>query len=223
MYQASQIAIALAITVAVSCNLQAAPIVSDFDDGTRQGWTEKLPFGGTLTNPGSGGNPGGFLFATDNVPGGGGLWAVAPSSFLGDLSGFAGLQWDELVYVRGAGGSRTVESTELFITGASSTTYRLADRSPTIIGDWHTRFIAFNPSSFILSSGSDSFDDVIRSVTELAIEMDTSTLANGGPESGIDNVQLVVPEPTSMTLFGLTALGFGVGFRHRRNNGEAIA
>jgi hypothetical protein len=47
------------------------------------------------------------------------------------------------------------------------------------------------------------------------------TSLGGVPDAGsVPNPDPAVPEPTSMALFGLTALGFGVGFRRRRG-GEA--
>jgi hypothetical protein len=49
---------------------------------------------------------------------------------------------------------------------------------------------------------------------------------SGTSSFNVDNINVTaaepaVPEPTSMALFGLTALGFGVGFRRRRK-GEAV-
>lgn len=199
-------------------SVKAEQILSDFDDGTLQGWTARLPFAGTLSNPGVDGNPGGFLFVTDTVPLGGGLFADAPAPYTGDLSGFVGLRWDEFVYVRGAGGSRTEVPTELFITGGqNSTTFRLANNPLTLIGQWHTRFVEFDAVNFSVLSGTDSFSSVISNVTSLAMEMDTSTLANGGPESGIDNVLLVnaVPEPSSIVVLSVGAIGM-LAFRRRK-------
>jgi len=82
------IAAALWITPAL-----AVPIVmSDFHDGTLQGWNPKLPFNGNLFADPAAGNPGGAMVATDTVGGVGGLLASAPAPFLGDLTSFAGIQ-----------------------------------------------------------------------------------------------------------------------------------
>ena len=82
-------------------SMAASTLVSDFDDGTLQGWVMGDPqgfgFQGTLFNDPSGGNPGGRMVATDTLQGGGGLWALAPSTISGDLSLFEGLQWDEFL------------------------------------------------------------------------------------------------------------------------------
>ena len=59
---------------------------------------------------------------------------------------------------------------------------------------------------------------------KLTITMSRTLLTNYVIDNIVVNTAAPpVPEPTSMALFGLTALGFGVGFRRRRNNGEAIA
>ena len=81
---------------------QAFILVSDFDDGTLQGWTKEPVFNGNLFNSPTGGNPNGFMVATDTVAGGGALLAHAPSIFTGDLSIYDGFQWDEFVYNNGS-------------------------------------------------------------------------------------------------------------------------
>ncbi len=189
--------------------------VFDFDDGTFQGWTKKGQFLGSLSNPGVNGNPGGFLLAEDEAAGGGGLAVSAPSPFTGNLARFNGIRWDEYVYVRGAGGSRVVRPTNIFIQGGTNgSIYGLADNPLTQIGVWKTRFVGFDPSSFALVQGIDQFDDVITSVSEVWFELDTSTLASG-PESGIDNIRLVaVPEPSSILMVG-SCLAFALGRHHR--------
>ena len=78
-----------------------------------------------------------------------------------------------------------------------------------------TRSISLDPSFFAaLADGSVSLNGTLSS-------------ENFGDESfQVDFLRLdietapAVPEPTSMALFGLTALGFGVGFRRRRNSEE---
>ena len=74
----------------VATNIQAA-LISDFNNGTMQGWSEGDPFsngsfGGALSVINSGGNLGGYLHATDDVAGGGSLAALAPALLSGDLT-----------------------------------------------------------------------------------------------------------------------------------------
>jgi hypothetical protein len=213
----------------IGCSISnAGMIVSDFNDGTMQGWTKRQPFGGTLVNPVSGGNGGGYLLATDNQPGGGNLFAVAPSKFLGDLTEFQGISWDEFVFVRGAGGSRTVRSTRLLISGGpTGTSYAIVEDALGPIGQWRSRSVDFLESNFQrttkFGSGSDAFENVLRDVKLLAFELDTSTLANGGPESGIDNVTLVatpVPEPSTGWAFLAGAIGTTFLLKRRRERPE---
>lgn len=193
-----------------------ADFVYDFDDGTLQGFSKRGVFNGTLTNPGSGGNPGGFLKVEDTQAGGGGLQISAPASFHGNLTAFKGIQWDEYLYVRGAGGSRVVSGTDLIIVGgANNSVYRLASNPPTLLGEWHTRFVEFDSAVFRLVSGTDTFNEVLESVSDFAFEMDTSSLSSG-PESGIDNVGLVaVPEPASVVLVSLASCIGGVSYLRR--------
>ena len=72
----SMSAVAAIIALAMASQASAA-IMSDFDDGTLQGWTKGTPywnpgFGGTLSAVAFG-NPGFSMRATDTVGAGGGL------------------------------------------------------------------------------------------------------------------------------------------------------
>ncbi len=186
---------------------QAFILVSDFDDGTLQGWTKEPVFNGTLFVDSTGGNPDGFMVATDTVAGGGGLLAHAPGVLKGDLSIYQGLQWDEFVYNHG---SSTTLGTFLRLRGIDGTVYDSSHTRGTV-GSWHTKSALFdNANDWTLLTGSAAFSDVITNVDALFVSLDTSTLANGSRESGIDNIGFlnrennnVIPEPMSMLLFGL--------------------
>lgn len=81
--------------------------------------------------------------------------------------------------------------------------------------------------------GTRVIDNSFTTLGEGAIQGTGSILTlryTAGPNNGdgepfaFDDIRLTVtpvPEPTSMALFGLTALGLSVGFR-RRHNGEAV-
>jgi hypothetical protein len=189
-------------------------LVSDFNDGTLQGWTAEPPFNGTLTVQNTGGNPGGFALTTDTVAAGGGLLARAPAPLTGDLSIYDGLQWDEFVYDNG---DTTTVGTSVILQGSDGTQYQ-SDRTLGPVGSWNTKSISFLSSSdWILKSGtgSASFDDVVSDLNGLFLSLDTSTSGHGNKESGIDNVVLldrpttggVVPEPATMSLLGIGILG----------------
>ena len=198
-----------------------AATISNFDDGTLQGWTRAIDGkNGTISNPGVGGNPGGFLLFTDGTVGGPPENIVAPSEFLGDWSlalanptastiSLDGLLIDPhvpggddiIIFIDGPGGSANINL------GLPSTT-----------GVWESFSTAIQESDWSVTSGT--WAGLLANVTSLQVQMDW--VNPGGMQNGIDNFQLdlsdasAVPEPTSMALFGLTALGFGVGFRRHR-------
>ncbi|UCF92353.1 MAG: DUF4214 domain-containing protein [Desulfobacterales bacterium] len=161
----------------------AAEVVTyDFDDGTFQGWTSEPSFGGTLSVDGSGGNPGGFMVATDSVPLGL-LLARAPGLF-GDLSGLESIQWDEFVYDNG---TRTEGGTFVWMIGNNGSVYH-SSNALEVIGEWNTRSIRFDDPSAWTLVGTSSFEDVVQNAKGIYFAMDTSRQAEGGRESGIDNV-----------------------------------
>ena len=164
-------------------------VISDFDDGSLAGWTKLDPFGGTLQNPGDGGNPGGYLEVADEVSGGGWLAVIAPSEFNGDLSVFSGISWDEYIWPNTPAPNCCTFS---IIEASDGTRYCAKDRSPKPEGAWQQRFIPFDDSSWTLSgtTGTQGFEDVLKDVATLMINMDVSQ-CSFRRESGIDNVTLL--------------------------------
>lgn len=165
-------------------------VISDFDDGTAGGWTKRPNFGGTLENPGEGGNPSGYLQVADNTSGGGGLVAIAPPQFSGDLSVYSGIRWDEFIWPNSPSPNYC---TYPIIEASDGTRYRLDDRSPRPEGAWHQRYVPLEASYWKLNetTGTTSFEDAIRDVAALMMSMDVSKCSYR-KESGIDNVMLVV-------------------------------
>lgn len=176
-------------------------MTSDFDDDTFQGWTPFLQVGSAeVSLVSTGGNPDGHVHAIDTLGGGGQFGISAPASYLGDLSGLDGLEWDERLLIS----LDLVVSTEAQLVGADGTTY-VNNIAPGSVGSWRTRFAPFTEGSWELSplSGTASFDDVLQNVTELRINMDVNVGTIPTLESDVDNVVLV-PEPGT---FAILALG----------------
>ncbi len=181
-----------------------ATVLSDFDDGTLQGWTPYLQIGSAeVTLVETGGNPGGHVHAVDTLGGGGTFGISAPAAFLGDLSGEGGLDWDERLLTA----SGLDHSTFAELVGADGTRY-FNRVDPGSVGSWRNRFVAFTESEWTLNtaSGSASFADVLSNVVELNIRMDVNSGTIPTLESDVDNIA-IVPEPGSLALLALGLAG----------------
>ena len=200
-----------------------AALISNFDDGTTQGWSSGDPFdngsfGGILSVINSGGNPRGYLRATDTVEGAGTLATLAPTFLSGDLTGLGRLSWDVLLP------KDSVLSTSILLEGADGTFYRsnnaLLSTQP--INSWFTKSVDFGLNvDWQLVRGinrTGSFSSVVSDTQALYIELDVTKRGTGfNPEAGIDNVrttQETVPEP-SIILGSIVALGLGSAMRRK--------
>ncbi len=162
---------------------------SDFDDGTLQGWTKGPGFNGELYAVASGGNPGGYMEATDTISGGGALWGRVPG-ISGSLSHLDEIQWDEFIpdHPLASNGTRIV------LLGVDGT-YYLASNPVEVVEEWNHRSVRFDdPGAWELFSGSASFNEVIENVDGLFIDM---ACIGTAPvvEAGIDNVIITTLEP----------------------------
>ena len=209
-------AVLLSVFICISFSSANGATVSDFDDGTLQGWSAGDPFNlgsfnGVLTVSNSGGNPGGYMVAQDTVSGGGSLAALAPSQLTGDLSRFGSLSWDVLLP------AGSIFSTNILLEGIDGTFYR-SDSSLLVshtINSWFSKSVDFDiETGWQLLSGSASFASVATNTVALYIELDVTTSL--GTEAGVDNIS-AVPIPAAAWLFlsSLVAL-FGVATRGRR-------
>lgn len=167
--------------------------LTDFEDGTPQGWSMSAPSIGTLSVT-AGGNPGYCLAATDAMPVGAPLLAQAPTAFVGDLTGFDSIQWDEFVFDYG---SDTVLGTSVLMRSSNGTIWS-SSNALQVVGAWNTRIAHFVESEWIQRSGSDSFSAVLANVEALFLSMDTSYLDESALESAVDNVALIPAAPTSV-------------------------
>jgi hypothetical protein len=162
-------------------------VLSDFEDGTLQGWMSNDSLEGEIYVT-TGGNPGYCMAATDT--GERSVRAVAPPEFAGDLSGYSGVKWDTFVPDKG---SLTVQRTFIILQSTNLTRFRSTyDIAQIPIETWNTRFAPFRAEHWEFIHGTESFEDVLRDVDALKINMET---ANGlGIESYVDNVTLI-PKP----------------------------
>ena len=191
----------------------SADIVTDFDDGTLQGWTtinspqSGLPFGGELVVMPTGGNPGGFLRTEDTVVAGGSLFVAGPASYRGDLSVFTELCWDEYLYDN----PPVLRSTSAWLLGPDDAKFKNRV-SASVLNQWQTRSVPLVSAEWEHDSGTLSFEEVLADAT-VVIEVGVSG-ASSGYESGVDNITLV-PEPATLSLL---AIGVLAGFRVRKTD-----
>lgn len=198
------LALALAASVAA-----AGTFVSDWDDGTFQGWTT-LPFdGGSWANPGTGGNPGGYLQYTDS-PDGSALVPelLAPSQYLGDYSNYEGVGYFEYDVIHQFGTANDpIDYPRIRLFGDNGEeAFSLGGFIVT--NDWTTLTFDIVESNFEMVSGT--WSDLIDNVTELRISGDNAV--GSGLEGGVDNFKLFIPAPGSAAVLA----GAGLALARRR-------
>lgn len=158
-------------------------VACDFEDGTLQGWFKIPTFAGTLNNVA--GNGGRCLEIRDTCAGCGTLQIGSPCGYMGDLSGYDGIQWDEWLNNCPPVGRRTFP----ILVGADGTMYEEADYSPGVLSTWHTLYVPFDSTAWDLRTGTAGFSEVLRNVAELRISTETNTMCE--LECRVDNVVLV--------------------------------
>jgi hypothetical protein len=138
----------------------------------------------------------------------------APAEFTGNLSGFAGIQWDELFLQTDEGDD--FRALSVILHGSNGTSYRsIPVRAGHPRNVWRTTFVAFEASEWTLCtnpdatclSGTGLFSDVVSDVERLSIHHETSSSL--GADSRSDNIQLSAPSVPVPTLSerGLVVLG----------------
>jgi hypothetical protein len=119
----------LATVTGVVC---ADAIISDFEDGTMQGWVAIGDVAG-VTNPGTGGNPGGFLRMVDEAIGKV-CWVLAPAVYHGNWHGMTALSAD-LTQVSFSGSQFC--TVQFVVSGPGGQySYTFGERPP--LGAWRT-------------------------------------------------------------------------------------
>jgi hypothetical protein len=176
-------AVAAAIGLASVASPAGAAPRSDFEGGTLQDRVVNVATGFELTDPGSGGNPGGYALLEDRLPRGSGGVVLAPPAFLGDLRGNAKATEDILLSPQPTGPER------LALSGAGST-YVFVPRRPLRVDVWHSREAPLDGGDgWSHFSGSGSFAEVLANVTVPGRRPETARVQGRGAE--LDNLAQV--------------------------------
>lgn len=181
--------IARLVLLSVLANPVYAAVVSSTFDASAEGWIG-IPGEGSAAFVSSGGNPGGHIRVTD-IGGGGilGSGAIAPSKFLGDLSGFNnGTLSVDLATFAGSGGTFSTFGT-VQISGAGATVFcDLATTAPPF-GTWQT----FSAPLTAAKCGTTALQliTILTDVTEIAIGTDAF---DGADTIGVDNFTITEPQ-----------------------------
>ncbi len=166
-----------------------AGVLSDFDDGTMQGWTATGDVQ-SLRNPGSGGNPGGCLRLDDRAVGDI-CWAVAPSEYLGNWHNKTTVSVD---LIQPSYSGSQIATAELQISGPGGTYKRVFDERPPVV--WRTYGTPITESLWTCVTGS--WDALLDNVTTFRVRME---FINGDEITGLDNVSLT--DDCTQTTIGL--------------------
>lgn len=200
--------------------VRADLITSTFDTDT-DGWTISGD-ATSLTHFAAGGNPGGFIRATDQQTGG--VWYFdAPAKFLGDKSLAYGqnLSFD----LRQTGSGTQFNATDVVLNGGGLQIAIDAGSNPIPVGDWVSYSVLLEESAgwlkvsnhVVFTGGvpvsQSEMLTVLGSLTRLRIRGEFID----GPDMGrLDNVAMnVTPEPSSLALFVIGVACF-VGTTDRR-------
>ena len=200
----------IATTLAASAGaaLAGPSLVAEtlWDTGTFEGWTftDGGSTGGTWVNPGSGGNPGGFVQYIDGTDGQAAPPQLsAPSAYLGDYNGLIGgfFQYDVRIDAAAGDGSDATNYPRIRLFGADGSIARAA-LDVQVTNDWQQVTISIVESDWQMVSGT--WAGLIGDVNGLYFGGDV--LLGGGPEGAVDNFRLFIPAPGATALLGLAGL-----------------
>lgn len=185
-----------AILAAMALPASATTMVSsDFEDGTLGGWAlSSGSVGFDLINPGSGGNPGGYLQMVDTLAGGAGGLVEAPSQYHGDLSGFTSVSWDSRSPI-------TANNIRFIVRGSASTYVYNPGTAGLLANTWQSWTANLDGGTgWTQISGSADFMTMLKSVTLFAFTLEIATTI--GNEASLDNVKLnpKVQQPSAIPL-----------------------
>ncbi len=164
-------------------------LISDFNDGTYQGWFKYNFSGGNLkflTSPISEIQT--YLAAEEIVPVGSPLEIANTDMLSGDLSQYNTIEWDEYIFNQG---TNNTYNPVIIVEGNNGTSYWFI-RPANIKETWTKAVIPLDDASgwaHYDGPSTNSFSDVIKDVKQVRLMMNIS--ASVGNECGIDNIYLV--------------------------------
>ena len=181
-------------------SVSALAATSSFSSGAED-WSAQGDVQGALSWSASGGNPGGYVFI-DDLTTGGVTYFVAPSSFLGNMSGAYGTSLTFDLRQTYSGAANQFNDEDVLLQGAGLT---LAYDLPTNPGNgtWTSFSVPLAATSWRVNTltgavaTAEQLQSVLSGLTSLRIRAEYQS----GPDIGsLDNVSMV-PEPSSLALF----------------------
>jgi len=185
---------------------------TNWNSGGLEGWTFDNNGGGVWNYEAAGGNGGGYIQYVDDVDGTISPPPIfAPAEFLGDYTGYVGgyLEYDIILNGIATLPGEPTNYLRMRLEGANGSEARIiADYD--IDSTWQTVRVNIVESEWEMISGT--WADLISNVTAMRTGGDLIT--GFGPEGGLDNVRLVVPEAP---FAGLIMFGAMSSIRRRRS------
>lgn len=192
----------------------AVVIANSAFDSDSDGWTWNPVQNPAFSWQSTGGNPGGYIRADDNLDQGGGMSIFAPAPFLGDwlALGVSELSFQSNIFTTGSVFQTGNLIANIVGPGGDAT---WTGPQPDPATTWKQISAPITASDWTVNTGT--WDAILADVTELNIAMEYYNNFTPFEITGIDNISLSsVPIPATALLFGSGLLGL-IGIARRKN------